>query len=69
MRVQRTDDVDDLARRSPTALAMALERAIRTHDPDLERAVLAALGELGIALVDRKTLVDSLASARAEATR
>lgn len=61
--------LDDLARQSPTALAMALERAISTRNRVLERAVLAALGELGIVVVDRTTLVDRLAVARAEATR
>ena len=44
---------------------MALERAIATHNRALERAVLAALGELGIVVVDRTTLVDTLATAKA----
>jgi len=61
----RTNWIDGLARRSPTALAMALERAIATHNRALERAVLAALGELGIVVVDRTTLVDTLATAKA----
>jgi hypothetical protein len=60
----RNDWIDDLARRSPTALAMALERAIATRNHALERAVLVALAELGIVVVDRTTLVENLASNR-----
>ena len=63
----RTEHVADLARRSPTALAMALERAIATHNGTLERAVLVALGELGIVVVDRGALVDTLSADRQEA--
>ena len=59
---QCTNWIDDVARRSPTALAMALERALTTRDRTLERAVLVALGELGIVLVDRGTLTDALRS-------
>jgi hypothetical protein len=57
-------ELDDLAHRSPTALAAALERALTTRDRDLERAVLAALGGLGIVVVDRTALVDTLTAAR-----
>jgi len=64
-----TDWMDELARKSPTALAMALERAIAQGDRALERAVLAALGELGIIVVDRTTLVDTLAITQAERGR
>lgn len=60
----RTDWIDELARKSPTALAMALERAIATSDRTLESAVLAALGRLGIVVVDRTKLVDTLADAK-----
>jgi hypothetical protein len=69
MAAVRIDDVDDLARRSPTALAMALERAIATDNRRLERAVLAALGELGIVVVDRRALVGTLAVLRTEGRR
>ena len=65
----RADWIDELARKSPTALAMALERAIKTRNRTLERAVLAALGELGIVVVDRVTLVDTLATARSRKQR
>jgi hypothetical protein len=61
--------IDDLARRSPTALAMALERAIATSDRELERAVLGALGALGIVLVDRTALVDTLGEPRTRRSR
>lgn len=44
---QETDWIDEAARSSPTALTMALERAIATGDRALERAVLAALGRMG----------------------
>ena len=61
------DWIDKLARKSPTALAMALERAIETRNRALEKAVLTALGELGIAVVDRATLADNLSSTIAPA--
>lgn len=61
----QSDDLDELARSSPTALVMALERALGTQDRALERAVLAALGELGIVVVDRSTLARSVAPRRA----
>lgn len=48
---------------------MALERAIATGDRDLERAVLAALGKLGIIVVDRVRLVDALGEARERGRR
>lgn len=66
---QRIDWLDDLARKSPTALSMALERAIATGDRHLERAVLAALSKLGIVVVDRETLADTLAAAKARKAR
>ena len=57
---QQTDWIDELARRSPTALAMALERAIRRHDRDLERSVLEALTRVGIIVFDRASLVEAI---------
>ena len=60
----QTNWIDDLARKSPTALAMALERAIGNGDRGLERAVLTALAKLGIIVVDRTQLVDTLADAK-----
>ena len=57
-----TDWIDELARRSPTALAMALERAIATHNSDIERVVLEALGRLGIVVVDRATLAGCISA-------
>lgn len=65
----RTDWIDDLAQRSPTALAMALERAIATGNRSLEVAVLGALGRLGIVVVDRTKLADTLADAKARGRR
>ncbi len=59
-----SSDLDKLARSCPTALAMALERAITTNDRALERAVLTALAELGIVVVDRASLADTLAKTR-----
>lgn len=59
------DRLDELVRQSPTALAAAVERAIATGDRALERAALAALGELGIVVVDRTTLVESINRAQA----
>ncbi len=64
MAKDRTAWIDELARRSPTALAMALERAIATQDKALERAVLVALAELGIVVVDRSTLAAAIEAAR-----
>jgi predicted nucleic acid-binding protein len=64
MAADRNAWIDELARRSPTALAMALERAIATHDQALERAVLVALAALGIVVVDRHTLVATIEAAR-----
>lgn len=61
---QKTDWIDELARRSPTALAMALERAIQRHDRDLERAVLEALTKVGIIVFDRASLVEAIGSLR-----
>lgn len=61
MRDRQAVAVDEVARRSPTALVMALERAILRGDRPLERAVLRALGEIGIVVVDRPRLADALA--------
>lgn len=66
---QPTDWIDKLACKSPTALAMALERAIATGNRALEGQVLAALRVLGIAVVDRATLADELAAANASVSR
>jgi len=66
---QPADWIDELARKSPTALTMALERAIAMRNLTLERAVLKALGELGIVVFDRSTLVDTLAAAKAARAR
>src|SRR5262249_44743268 len=54
-------DIDEQVRHSPTALTAVLERAIATNDSVLEHAVLAALGLLGIVVVDRRSLADALA--------
>lgn len=64
MAQDRNDWIDALARKSPTALAAALERAIASGDRNLERAVLTALGRLGIVVVDRTTLADTIADQR-----
>lgn len=48
---------------------MALERAIAKGDRELERAVLAALGELGVVVVDRIKLVEVLGSSVRRAKR
>jgi hypothetical protein len=69
MAEDRNDWIDELARRSPTALAMALERAIATRNRDLERAVLEALGKLGIVVVDRCALADTIADHRSSKSR
>jgi uncharacterized membrane protein len=58
----QTNWIDEVALRSPTALAMALERAIAVDDRRLERATLLALAKLGIVVVDRTTLTESLQS-------
>lgn len=50
----------DIAKGSPTALTAALERAVATGNRELERAVLLALAELGIVVVDRGTLADAV---------
>ena len=69
MTEDRTDWIDELARESPSALTMALERAIATQNRDLERAVLLALGRLGIAVVDRSALADTITARRPIRTR
>jgi hypothetical protein len=61
---QPTTEIDELARWCPTALAMALERAIASDDRQLEREVLTALARLGIVVVDRQSLAESLAKTR-----
>lgn len=60
----RTSWIDELAKKSPTALSMALERALEDGDRDLERAVVTALEQLGIAVVDRTKLVETITDAK-----
>ena len=64
MDAHQKTNIDEIARRSPTALCMALERALTTCDRELERTTLAALDCIGLALVDRAKLLAALSHDR-----
>ena len=64
MKNHLAEPVDDIARRSPSALAMALERAIVFQNMELERAVLSALEQVGITVVDRGRLTAAVQASR-----